>query len=232
MKMKLFATSAILLAVFSLAGPLLANQTETTAPSKADFLKKSRKMHVPFIVNQGQIDGRVRYYASTFGGTVFVIHTGNIVYLLPGVKDADIFSRNGASIRGVALEEEIFGGKIETISGEGKATTTVNYLKGNDPSQWKTDISTYETVSLGEIYKGVTLKLRAYGNNVEKLFYLAPGASPALIKMKLNGAESLRVNDGGALEVLTEPGIVTFTKPYAYQEIAGERRTVEAAYFL
>lgn len=232
MKMKLFATSAIFQVVFFLAAPLLANQTEATAPSRADVLKKSKKLHIPFIANQGERDGRVRYYASTFGGTVFVTHTGNIVYSLPGVEDAESSSHKGASIRGVALEEEIVGGKIETIRGEEKAITMVNYLKGNDPSQWKTDISTYDTVSLGEIYKGVTLKLKAYGNNVEKLFYLAPGASPELIKMKLNGAKSVRVNEGGALEVLTELGIVTFTKPFAYQEIDGERRTVDASYFL
>src|SRR3972149_11385456 len=106
-KMKLFATSAIFLVVFFLAAPLLANQTEATAPSRADVLKKSKELHIPFIANQGQRDGRVRYYASTFGGTVFVTHTGNIVYSLPGIEDAESSSHKGASIRGVALEEEI-----------------------------------------------------------------------------------------------------------------------------
>ncbi len=120
--------------------------------------------------------------------------------------------------RGVVLKEEIIGGRINKIQGEMRAITTVNDLRGNDPSKWKTNIQTYEVVTLGEVYEGIELKLKAYGNNVEKLFYVKLGADPGVIKVKLSGAKALRVNEEGQLEAETALGTVKFTKPIVYQE--------------
>jgi len=138
----------------------------------------------------------------------------------------------GEGVNAIALKEELVGGKINEIKGEAKAITSVNYFKGNDPDKWKTNISTYDVVTLGEIYKGIELKLKAYGNNVEKLFYVKPEASPEQIKIKLSGAKALRVNEEGQLEAETELGAVKFTKPMAYQEIDGKRVEVEAEYVI
>jgi len=65
-------------------------------------------------------------------------------------------------LTGVALKEEFIGAKISGIKGEGKSVTKVSYFKGNDPSKWKSNISTYELVNLGEIYEGIELKLKAH----------------------------------------------------------------------
>ena len=90
---------------------------------------------------------------------------------------------------GVVLKEEFIGAKISGIKGEGESLTKVSYFKGNDPSKWKSNISTYELVNLGEIYKGIELKLKAHGNNVEKLLYVKPGAVPEQIKIRLSGLQ-------------------------------------------
>ncbi len=114
--------------------------------------------------------------------------------------------------------------------GEGKATTQVNYFKGNDPSLWKENISAYEYISFGEVYNGVELKLKACGANVEKLFYVKPYADLDSIKIKLSGANALNVNKEGQLETETAFGTVLFTKPVAYQEIHGKRVEIDAEY--
>ena len=80
----------------------------------------------------------------------------------------------------------------------------MNYFKGNDPSKWKTNISTYEVVTLGEVYKGIELKLKAYGNNVEKLFYVKPGANPDQIKIRLSGIQPAESNGNNPLIPLSE----------------------------
>jgi len=142
---------------------------------------------------------------------------------------------------GVALREEFVGAKVKTIQGEKKSITKVNYFKGNDSSKWKSNISTYNVVNLGEIYKGIELRLKAYGNNVEKLFCVKPDANPDQIKIRLSGiqppesplekgARGLWINDEGQLEAETELGAVKFTKPMAYQEINGKRVDVSVEY--
>jgi hypothetical protein len=201
--------------------------------------------HMPFISNEGQLDAQVKYYAKTFGGTVFVTGDGQLVYSLsrkgktavvhkPSVKSN--LNKNklvqGQNIAGISLKEELVGGKIAGVKGEGAAAAKVNYFRGSDGNKWKTNLSTYDLVDLGEVYDGIQLKLRAYGNNVEKLFYVKPGAKPEDIKVKLTGARSLEIGDTGELAVETNLGTVSFTRPVAYQEIGGKRVEIAANYFL
>ncbi|MDN3515832.1 MAG: SBBP repeat-containing protein [Candidatus Brocadia sp.] len=90
---------------------------------------------------------------------------------------------------GVALKEELVGAQVKAVLGEQPSITQVNYFKGNDPSGWKTNIPAYEFVMLGEVYEGIDLRLKAYGNNVEKLFTVKPGADPYQIKIRLSGVQ-------------------------------------------
>ena len=85
-------------------------------------------------------------------------------------------------------------------------------------------------MSLGEVYEGIEVKLKAYGNNVEKLFHVKPGAEPETIKIKFSGGSGVRVNESGELEVETEQGPVRFSKPIAFQEDGRNKEFVEVAY--
>ena len=54
---------------------------------------------------------------------------------------------------------------------------------------------------MGEIYPGIELRLRAWSENVEKLFFVRPGANYHQIRVSVAGGNSLRVVDSGELEV-------------------------------
>src|SRR5262245_22610510 len=151
---------------------------------------------VPFIANQGQTDERVRFYAGIRGGTAYVTRSGEIVYDLPQ-----------AGATGWALKEELVGGAAR-VEGELKATTSVSHLVGSDRSAWRAKVPTYDVVTLGEVYQGIELKLRAAGATVEKLFQVKPGARPEAIGVRLSGATFVRANDRGELEVGTGLGTV------------------------
>ena len=186
---------------------------------KAEILKHAYRIQVPFIENRGQVESKdVRFYANTFGGTIFVEKDGVLTYNLP-VED-----------KGGVVIKEIFTEKQITITGLEPSPTRVNYFIGKDKSNWKTNIPSYDSIPLGEIYKGIDLTLRAYGNNVEKLFTVLPEENPEIIRIKIEGAKGLKVNEKGELEVITELGTVRFTKPLAYQKIGGKKETVEVTY--
>src|SRR3989304_8462673 len=65
------------------------SSTSTGEPQldKAEFARKTKKLQMPFVANNGQVDEQVRFYAKTFGGTVFVTKDGDIVYSLPFGRD-------------------------------------------------------------------------------------------------------------------------------------------------
>lgn len=61
------------------------SSTEIVDPKldSAAFAQKTKKLQIPFLANNGQVDEQVKFYANTFGGTVFVTKDGEIVYSLP-----------------------------------------------------------------------------------------------------------------------------------------------------
>ncbi len=127
-------------------------------------------------------------------------------------------------VRGISLKEELVGAKVKAIQGEDPSVTKVSYFKGNDPSKWKTNISTYDAVNLGEVYKGISLKLRAYGNNVEKLFCVKPGADPEQIKIRLSGLKDCGVQHAE----ITHPLVPSREGKNPKSKTCGERgRTIQ-----
>jgi hypothetical protein len=224
MKRKNYTSLLILLVLgFSvlLLSTLVFASNSPDEAQKEQILKKAYRVQVPFIENKGQVDSKeVRFYAKTFGGAIFVEKNGCLTYSLP-TKDK----------KGIVIKE-IFTDKAVKLEGLKPSPTRVNYFIGKDKNKWKTDIPTYGSISLGEIYKGIELKLKAYGNNVEKLFTVLPKENPEKIKIKVKGSKGLKVNEQGELEVKTELGSIKFTKPIAYQETGEKKNTVEVAYAL
>src|SRR5439155_417257 len=151
---------------------------------------------------------------------------GQIVYSLPAAPA----SRAQAPRRDSwSLIETAVGGKAHPI-GANATSTGVSYFVGNDPSRWKSGLSTFESISLGEVWPGIRLDLRAHGKNVEKLFTVGPSRDPSRIRMNVAGARRLGVNEAGALVVETGLGAITFTSPRAFQERDGVRHSVTARY--
>ena len=188
----------------------------------------SNKIHsllIPFIENDGQIkDKNIKYFATTFAGSVLVTKDSEILYSFSEVNGFKEVKRQ-------VLKEKLIGTSRSGIKGEDIANTKINYFIGNNPDDWRKNISTYNLVSLGEVYKGVKVKLRAYGNNVEKLFYVEPEGDPLNIKVKVEGAKSIKLNKDGELELEMGFGPVRFSRPLAYQETGSNKKNaIEVAY--
>ena len=111
-----------------------------------------------------------------------------------------------------------------------RSTAGVSSFLGNDPARWRAELPTYEQVSLGEVWPGVTVALRARGRSMEKVFTVHPGGAVGRIRVRVAGAHALTVDAEGALVARTGLGAVTFTAPVAYQERDGVRRPVAVAY--
>ena len=187
------------------ATPVTANST--AAPSvQLDGLQ------ISFILNQGQQNELVKFYADTFYGTTYITDQ-DLTYSVGLIKD------NKTEM--IALKEQFIDNTGDIISfapvGEEKTSVQVSYFKGNDSSEWYTGLPAYNLVSLGEIYPNITVKARAYGGNVEKLFLITPCGSPDEIKVRIKGTNCLSILENGSLSVGTISGEVIMSAPKAYQ---------------
>ncbi len=203
---------------------------------KSKILSEIGSTQIPFITNMGQVDKSVKFYARTFGGTVYVTENGEVVYSLPESKNEDYNKTNNPGnlkiTRGVSIREQFNSIDPAQIFGENPTATEVNFYRGTNKSKWKSNIRTYQIVNLGKVSDKISLKLKAFGDNVEKLFFLEQGANPDNIIVKLDGTNSLSLSDKGELELGTDFGFIKFTKPVAYQEIQEKKEYVNVAYWV
>ena len=224
--------SVVVLAALALLGS--SGGAALAAPVEGQVQAKLAGVRVPFLANEGQVDARVAYYAPTFAGTVFVTRQGEIVYALRGPSESRDDARGkraSTSTPGWSLTETLASGRPQPTAGS-TAQAQVSFFLGADPAEHRSALPTYASVDLGEVWPGVTVALHAAGRSVEKYFTVEPGASPGLIRVRVDGATALRLTPDGALVAETELGEVTFTAPIAYQEADGLRREVPVAYQL
>jgi hypothetical protein len=124
------------------------------------------------------------------------------------------------------------GGKVQTITPEEELPSKVSYFIGNDPSKHRSNLPTYRYVSLGEVWSGIEVKLKATQKTVEKLFYVKPGADPSKIVVEVDGAKGLKLSKDGEIIIQTGLGDLKLSKPVACQEKDGKKLPVEVSYKL
>src|SRR5262249_47247156 len=101
-----------------------------------------------------------------------------------------------------------------------------NYLIGNDPAKWRTDVPQYAKVRYRDVYPGVDLVYYGNQQRVEHDFIVAPGADPTQIRFAVNGANSLKLRHAGDLVLHLADAELRLQKPRVYQEAGGVRTAI------
>ncbi len=122
--------------------------------------------------------------------------------------------------------------RASRVSGVEKLQGTANYFIGNDPAKWHSNIPTYAQVRYSSVYPGIDLVYYGNQRQLEYDFVVAPGADPAVIALRFQGAKNVHLQGNGDLAVNTEDDQIIFEKPVVYQASApgGGRRLVEGRF--
>jgi hypothetical protein len=109
-----------------------------------------------------------------------------------------------------------------------------NYLLGNDPKAWHTNVPHYARIRANGVYDGIDLVFYSQGGNLEYDFIVAPGADPNQIRLAFEGQGRMRVDDKSGDLVLTTPGgsELLQIRPRVYQQVGDERVEVAGGYEL
>lgn len=119
------------------------------------------------------------------------------------------------------------------IRGEDQRLGKVNYLKGNDPARWQTNVATYSKLRYQSLYSGIdALFYEKPGRGLEYDLIVAPGADPAQFAIALGGNGGMAIDARGDLVITTASGTeFLLERPIAYQvDTAGRRDAVQAAF--
>jgi hypothetical protein len=199
------------------------------------------KLPLRFEENQGQTNSEVRYVSHGSGYELFLTPQDAVLALrslAPQAKSAPNRlvalreSRNARfAERSSAVRIHLEGANsAPRITGVDPLPGKTNYFIGNDPKKWHTGVPSYARVRYADIYPGVDLVFYGKQRRLEYDFEVAPGTNPKAIRLNLEGAEKVRLNAQGDLELSVPGGEVVLQKPVVYQMVKGERHEIAGSY--
>jgi hypothetical protein len=106
----------------------------------------------------------------------------------------------------------------------------VNYLLGNRPEEWRTDLPTYAALACRGLYSRVDLHYGVVEGRLKSEFRVAAGGDPGVIRWRYEGAVRTYVDNRGALVIETTSGEMRDERPELFQEVAGRRLAVQGGY--
>jgi Beta-propeller repeat len=222
--------------------PAAASRLETAAawarPAEpALALEAYGKLPLSFERNQGQADSRVKYL-SRGGGYSLLLTPSEAILSLRGSRSMNREApRQGPEAPGdgrpaVVRMTLVGGNPAPEVSGAEELPGRSHYFTGNDPRRWRRDVPHFARVSCRDVYPGVDLVYHGRQGRLEYDFVVSPGSDPRTIRVRLEGAEAMRLDDGGNLVLETSAGRLVQQAPLVYQEIDGKRRRVSASHVL
>jgi uncharacterized repeat protein (TIGR01451 family) len=180
------------------------------------------KLPLHFEANRGQAAPQVKYISRGNRHALYLTETETVLALHNAETDRDAVLRLKMAGANPAPE----------VHGQDELPGRVNYFRGQDRKHWQHDVPTFARVSYANVYPGIDAVYYGNQRQLEYDFNVAPGADPAQIKLRFEGAQNLRVDEAGDLLIETAAGEVRQHKPFVYQEIEGARREIASNYQL
>jgi hypothetical protein len=239
----LVALSALCLSTLIFAQPKVhaaARQKHTVpVPAKSTRLIRPDYGQMPLLFekNQGQTDRAAKFVARANGYSLYLAETEAVFSL----KVPDPASQNPSrelinqgqkaehNHQSDAVRMKFSGANAHpAIIGEAEAITKTNYYIGKHRFE---NVPNYRRVNYHDLYPGIDAVI--YGNQSSQLeydFVVAPNADADQIQLKFAGAENVSVNEKGDLVIKTANAELVQQKPFAYQEIDGQRHEIVSRY--
>jgi len=183
-------------------------------------LSAYQRQPLAFVANGGRLDRRVRYSARAGGASFFFTASEAVASLTKGE-------------RGLALRLRFLDANPEpAIVGARPGKGRVNYLLGDDPTKWQTNLPTYGGIVYRELWPGVAMHVRGREGALKYEFRLRPGADPSRIRLAYHGQRRLALGAGGEMRIETALGSLRDARPVSYQMIVGRRVPVASRFAL
>jgi uncharacterized repeat protein (TIGR01451 family) len=202
-------------------------------PDTRRVLETYKKLPLIFESNRGQASGEVRFVARGRGYSLYLTSAKAVLYLNPSSQAGDNRSEHKPAPRPARVEMTLVGAnRKQTLVGFDELPGRVNYLLGNDPKSWHTNIPAFEKVRYQNAYPGIDLIYRGNQRQLEFDFALAAGADPNRIRISFEGIDDMHTDDEGNLVLSTQGGLVQLQRPLIYQKINGMKQPVSGGYLL
>ncbi len=180
--------------------PLFAGPAESSGTPRIPF---------GFAENRGQAAGEIRYIATGADMKAWFESAGFVV------------QRGSAAVR-VEFAGAERDPQIEALDPTG---ASVNYLRGSDPTAWRTGVPLYGAIRYHDLWPGIDIVYRGESGHLKAEYIIAPGAELSRIRLHFDGIAKIAEDE--CLTVRNRSGEITEGAPVLYQtDSTGERYKV------
>lgn len=195
---------------------------------------------IRFEPNVGQAPTRIAYWARGTRYAVAITERGAILSLRQNdvrqnsVKSATHARTPLASRPAARLRLYLVNAKTKPqLRAEQPQNSVSNYYIGNDPSKWHSNVANYAAVRYEQTYPGVDWVIYGHSQQLEYDFVVAPHVNPKIIKLRVDGADSLSIDNNGDLLVHAGKQTLRQLKPVMYQTaVDGKRIDIDGHYVI
>lgn len=180
---------------------------------------------IALVENAGQWPPHVRF--ASIGAGLRACATSDGIGL-------EVIDGGGAEPRLVALRLSVVSpSAAAVIEPLGARTEHYNFLLGNDPDGWRTDVRCYDAVRWHGLRQGVDMELRASGSTLSYVLFFARTGDLAALELRVEGADALEIEPSGVLNAITSVGELHQSAPIAWYEHGdGTREPVDCRFRL
>lgn len=189
--------------------------------------KSSSHFLVTFEPNRGQSSPEVKYIASN-GSYRALISESSISYVIPGIQgDSRVIGTHRLQLRWSSDHRQA------QFVPDGLQPGTSNYFLGADASRWMSKVPHYAELRENGVLPGIDL--RYYSSAEGALEYdviVSPGIDVSSVRLKVEGADRVRLCGDGALCLKVGGVEVRQLAPRASEMKGGRKVALDAAYVL
>lgn len=212
---RMAAFMGALASVFAISTPIAANN---------ESVLSSVSLPVSFEKNQGQVSPSVDYLSRGAGYTLFV--SGNKAEFAFNNWNSSETETHTVSLSILNSQNSLKVEGLEQQAGH------INYMLGNNPDAWLSNIPLFSELQVKDVYPGIDLRYLNDGERLEYDFIVHPGSDGQNIELGFDGIDSFRLDDSGALVLETGVGPLIHRAPFLYQEVNGNRQQVNGRFEL
>ena len=195
-----------------------------TVSESGVMVNSPSQLSLSFIANVGQTTSAVDFQVRGAGHTIFFTPDEIILTASQQVEDETVSS--------VVRSQLVGANPNASIAALNPLPGVANFILGNNPNQWYTNVPTYDGIVYQNVYQGIDRIFTGSEGELKSEFIVAPGADPGQIRMQFSGVDSIQLRDDGALVLQTPLGELVEAAPYIYQDINGQRYTIQGTYTL
>lgn len=200
----------------------------STLGQEAQVAPYERTSYIEFIENKGQWNNAFQFMAEIPGGFLY-LEENQLKFQFYNTSVFQKVNKKVLHTKYHFLENPLPWHGINLMflnanpmrwNGIYKNKGAFNFIYGQSPEKWVSNVNAYGSITAGQVYNGIDLKMYVSNETVKYDFVVAPGVNPKIIKWKYEGEESVKLQNG-KIRVKTSFNVMEEVAPYAFQIING-----------